>query len=256
MAIVLRQKGEAALVAKAGKAISRQREAEKTQARAERQEQQAIQLAERRRAEQAARDWELEKMRLRSQQDFQQELATKQWDYEKFNRAKAWEIEKMEIASRNDFEQEEKERVEKHAKWAAGDKAIVESDDIYPTPEAKERARWEWKYKSETGLYPPRQQRPVTEREKMEEFVGSIGREMGLPELREEAMAAGYVPPELSSEDVPGIGDKSGYELGQVISTPEGDMEITGFDEDGEPLVDPVGNKRNKYGGYGATGSF
>lgn len=61
---------------------------------------------------------------MRSEQDFQQELAERQWDYEKFNRAKVWEIDKMEIRSRLDFEKEEKKRAEKMEQGTIGLESI------------------------------------------------------------------------------------------------------------------------------------
>lgn len=64
-------------------------------------------------AQERAMAFELEKMEMRSRQDFEQELRMRQFDYEKFNRAKEWEMEKMEIASRLDFEREEKDRQRK-----------------------------------------------------------------------------------------------------------------------------------------------
>jgi hypothetical protein len=153
MAIRREQPGAAKAAAKAGLTIGKGKRAEEDRARVEREQARAQQRA----AQQAAMEWEATKMRMRSEQDFQQELSEKQWDYEKFNRAKAWDIEKMEIASRNDFQQEEQDRSEKMAKTAAGLKAIDESNNIYATPEDKEKAKEEFKFKQEQGFYPPRQ---------------------------------------------------------------------------------------------------
>ena len=157
MGITIRQPGESAAAAKAGTIVGKGKRAEEDRARAEREQARADQMAAQREARNAAMRWEQEKMAMRSQQDFQQELAAKQWDYEKFNRAKAWEIEKMEIASRNDFQQEEKERAEKQAKTAAGLKAIRESDNIFLTPEAKKKAEFDFKFKQKQGFYPPKE---------------------------------------------------------------------------------------------------
>lgn len=106
MPIVKRQPGEAKAAATAGKVIGEAEKAKRQQAIALEREQRSSQLA----AQKRAMDWEAEKMAMRSQQDFQQELADKQWEFEKFNRAKQWDIEKMEMRSRLDFEQEEKGR--------------------------------------------------------------------------------------------------------------------------------------------------
>lgn len=155
MPIKITQPGEAAAAAKAGAIVGAGKRAQEERARTEREQARAAQEQ----ARAAALQWEQEKMRMRSEQDFQQELAAKQWDYEKFNRAKAWEIEKMEMTSRLDFQQEEKERAEKQAKTAAGLRAIDESDNVYLTPEAKEKAKFDFAFKQEQGYYPPRELR-------------------------------------------------------------------------------------------------
>lgn len=157
MGIKITQPGEAAAAAKTGTIIGKGKRAEEERARAEREQARAQQVQAQQAARKAALEWEQQKMAMRSQQDFQQELAAKQWDYEKFNRAKAWEIEKMETASRLDFQQEEKERAEKQAKTAAGVKAIRESTDIYPDQAAKDKAEFDFVFKQEQGHYPPRQ---------------------------------------------------------------------------------------------------
>ena len=157
MGIRKEQPGAAKAAAKAGITIGKGKKAEEGRARAEREQARAQQRAAQQEARQAAMEWEATKMRMRSEQDFQQELSERQWEFEKFNRAKAWDIEKMEIASRNDFQQEEQERAEKIAKTAAGLKAIDESTDVYLTPEAKEEAKYQFKFKQETGSYPPKQ---------------------------------------------------------------------------------------------------
>lgn len=111
MAIRLEQPGAAKAAAGAGTAIGKAQRAEEDRARTEREQVRAETSKARKQAQKAAMDWELQKMQMRSQQDFQQELAEKQWDYEKFNRAKEWDIEKLELRSRMDFEQEEKTRL-------------------------------------------------------------------------------------------------------------------------------------------------
>ena len=155
MAIVREQPGASKAAAQAGTAIGKAKGTERSLASAERKSAMAMQIGAQQVARKAALDWEQEKMAMRSQQDFQQELAEKQWDYEKFNRAKAWDLEKMEIASRNDFQQEERERQEKLNKWMLGRKAIEDSDTVYHTQEQKDEALWKWDTKHKTGLYPP-----------------------------------------------------------------------------------------------------
>lgn len=111
MAIRIEQPGAAKAAAAAGTAIGKGQRAKEDRASAERKQAQTAQRAAQQKTQQVAMDWELQKMQMRSQQEFEQELADKQWDYERFNRAKAWDIEKLELRSRMDFQQEEQERL-------------------------------------------------------------------------------------------------------------------------------------------------
>ena len=147
MGIEIRPSGESTAYAAAGQTIGKAERGKEERARGERQTQQAQDLAARQRADQMAMDWELQKMQMRSQLDFQQELRDKQYEYDKFNRAKEWEVEKMGLASRFDFEQEEKERLRTNAMYDAAketlednkknmgdaeyEKALFELDSIY-----------------------------------------------------------------------------------------------------------------------------
>lgn len=155
MGIRIEEPGAAKAAAQAGAIIGRGKRAQEERARTEREQareqSQAAKVADRH----AALEWERAKMQMRSQQIFQQELADKQHDYDKFNRAKDWAIEKMDIASRNDFMQEEKERQQKIDKWQIGRKAIEDSDNIYHTQAQKDEALWKWDVKHKTGLLPP-----------------------------------------------------------------------------------------------------
>lgn len=133
MAIVKRQPGEAKAAAQAGAVIGAGQRATEERARAERAERQKEQIAAQREQRKAAMKWELKKMQMRSEQDFQQELADRQWDFEKYNRAKAWEIEKMELTSQLDFEKEEKKRSQRMEEGEIGLKQIekaIESGQI------------------------------------------------------------------------------------------------------------------------------
>jgi hypothetical protein len=98
MGIVKRQPGEAKVTAKAGEIIGKAAKEKQAEEEARRQQELSFKQA----AQQRAMEWEIEKMTLRSQQDFQRELRAKQWD-----------LEKLEIRSRLDFEQEEKKRQER-----------------------------------------------------------------------------------------------------------------------------------------------
>lgn len=111
MGIRREQPGAAKAAAAAGTAIGTGEKAIRQQAEAATIKRQQMQIKAREQAEQRAMQWETDKMQLRSQQEFEQELRTRQYDLDRFNRAKEWDIEKMELRSRMDFEQEEQERV-------------------------------------------------------------------------------------------------------------------------------------------------
>ncbi len=142
MGIRLEQPGAAKAAAGAGAAIGKGKRAEEDRARAEREQARAQQIAAQQEARKAAMKWEQEKMAMRSQQDFQQELTAKQWEFEKFNRAKAWEIDKLEIRSRMDFEQDEKKRIQEIDAFINGVESIKKSDTI--DDEGKKRALYSW----------------------------------------------------------------------------------------------------------------
>lgn len=141
MGVKITQPGEAKAAAETGAIVGKGRRAEKEEARAERERARTQQIAAQQAARKAALDWEQKKMQMRSEQDFQQELAAKQWDYEKFNRAKAWELDKLEMRSRIDFEKEEQERSRKIDKFNLGIESI---DKALISDEQKIRAKRDW----------------------------------------------------------------------------------------------------------------
>jgi hypothetical protein len=96
----------AATGAAIGKAKAKERQQEEKEKRALIEEEKAFQAQKR----QAARDWEIEKMRMESEQQEAHRLRMQQAQLEKEARAEEWAVEKMEIASRIDFEREEMER--------------------------------------------------------------------------------------------------------------------------------------------------
>jgi hypothetical protein len=270
MGIKITQPGEAAAAAKAGSMIGAGKRAEKEQARAEREQARADQIAAQQQARKAALQWEQEKMLLNSQQDFAHEMRMRQAQLDKEARAQEWEVEKMEMASRLDFEQEERERQRDNAMWAAGDKAIDESD--MPDVE-KARARFRnWQkhpdapgaqedsgFKEETKDIDPN----IRRRKELEAVVGpEFGRALSLQELEEEAGIDDLSPEEITElgldpDDFPDVGIETEYKLGQIIPTPQGNMEIVGFYPDGEPAVEPTsfaeGGGR-EFGGTEAAG--
>lgn len=115
MAIVYRPTGEAAAIAQAGGAIGKAQRAEEDRAAAR---QFAMQQAQIKHSKEMAK-FEAE---LRLQRDQQGML----WELEKENRAKAWDLEKMELRSRNDFMEEERERAETLKDFKLAMKAIDE----------------------------------------------------------------------------------------------------------------------------------
>lgn len=125
MPIELRPKDEAKLYAEAGKILG------KAQAT---QKQQAIDTALL--AQKAFQEWELEKMRLNSEQDFQHELNLRQVQYDREIRARQWQTEKMELASRLDFEQQEKERLRKKETFNSGIEIIDKNEGLSDTQKA------------------------------------------------------------------------------------------------------------------------
>ncbi len=129
MAIRKEQPGAAKAAAVAGTAIGQAKRAEEDRARVEREQARADQEAAQRQARQTAMAWDLQKMQLRSQQEFEQELRTTQYGLDRFNRAKEWDIEKMELRSRMDFQQEEEERIRETGRIDADIRAVKKLKD-------------------------------------------------------------------------------------------------------------------------------
>jgi hypothetical protein len=147
MGIEIRQPGEAKAAAEAGKQIG----AAEGRKRAENI---ALQQA----AEQRARQWELEKMQIRSQQDFAHEVRMRQAQLDAEARAKEWEVEKMELRSRIDFSEKEKERQRKmgigRARVDAIDKAFERNEFSRDDVRVKEQRDY-WQYMADTGESAP-----------------------------------------------------------------------------------------------------
>jgi hypothetical protein len=129
MAIRKEQPGAAKAAATAGTAIGAAAREKEDRARVEREQARADQEAAQRKARQTAMAWELQKMRMRSEQDLQQELRTTQYSLDRFNRAKDWDIEKMELRSRMDFQQEEEERIREMGQIDADIRAVKKLKD-------------------------------------------------------------------------------------------------------------------------------
>jgi len=126
MAIEIRPTGEAAATAAAGRTIGKAKAKEAQRAEAQR----AQEMAFRQQQVQAAREWEMQKMLMNSQQDFAHEMRMRQADLDKEARAEEWQTEKMELASRLDFEQEEKERLRRTAEYTAGRDNINDNQNL------------------------------------------------------------------------------------------------------------------------------
>jgi hypothetical protein len=124
--IRIEQPGMAGMYAATGAAIGKAKEKE-------RQQQIEEEMAFRAQQRQAARDWEIEKMRLESEQQEAHRLRMQQAQLEKEARAAEWAVEKMEIASRIDFEREEMERQRSLSELNSGYKDLkdkVASGDV------------------------------------------------------------------------------------------------------------------------------
>ena len=74
------------------------------------EEQNQLQEEAAKRARQVAQEWEIQKMSLNSQQQFQHELRLNQTELDREARSKEWELKKMEIRSYMDFQKEEQDR--------------------------------------------------------------------------------------------------------------------------------------------------
>lgn len=89
-----------------------------------------------------AKEWEKEKMLLRSQQDFLHEQRLRQADLDREARAQEWYNEKLEIASKEDFRIQEEDRIRRKATLYSGMETINNCD----APEnEKAKARFELK---------------------------------------------------------------------------------------------------------------
>ena len=271
MGITKRPSGEAAAKAQAGQIIGKGERAKEDRARGEREQARAQQMAAQQQARQMAQEWDVQKMLLNSQQDQAHEMRMRQADLDGEARAKEWEVEKMELHSKFDFEQDEKERLRNTAMYDAAKNTLDERKESLPDGEyEKALFKLDSLYapkgvtKAVTGLgWQEEKQSPNIKRRKELEAIVSpeFGRTMSLQELEEEVGIDDLSPEDLTElgldpDDFPDAGKEMKYEIGQTVPTPQGDMTIVGFDNDGEPLVEPVAKKRNEYGGYGATGSW
>jgi len=276
MGIVRNQPGSSSLAAGAGSIIGTAKKKEAEHEQKMQADRMAAQLAgqqmaikARQQQQEAAMKWDQEKMAMRSAQDFQQEQRDAQREMDKMNMAKDWELEKMAIRSQQELADELRETQEVKNEASATIKTIEEGvrNGKWNEGEVDQQLKRAYLQK-ETGTrgyagdfsgrgdygMPPWYENPddpaavaekglrtlEDERQKMEDYTGLSG--LPLPALKEEydAMVQANTP----------------KEIGQIISAPDGtDYRVVGFDEDGEPLVNPVA-KRNKYGGYGASGSW
>ncbi len=281
MGIRVTQKGAGALASKAGSIVGASQKSKQEQAAKEQEQRDALQahtrlveIKARSDIEEASIKWEGEKIKMRSQQEFAQELRDRQYELDRFNRAKEWDIEKITLRSQMDFQREEGKRSESMQEGEVGLKGIdkaIEKGEISGDEDYIQSRRQYFQDKADgvagpVGLYniPKEIRTPLGEERR--ELTNVLGREvadiMDITELRREAAKLGFSTEDLAElgiEDFPGVtGEVPEYEVNQVISTPQGNMQIVGFDEDGEPLVEPtnkeVGNK--SFGGSGASGSF
>jgi len=78
----------------------------------------------------AAKDWEMQKMLMNSQQDFAHEMRLRQAELDREARAQEWFNEKMELASRMDFENSEKERLRRKSIFNSGIETIDKNEGL------------------------------------------------------------------------------------------------------------------------------
>lgn len=110
MGIRREQPGATQAAATTGSLIGAAQKAEETRAAARQKASQERQIKASEEREARAMQWETDKLAMRSQQDFAEELRQEQFQLDKVQRAREWDVEKMEIASRLDFDREEKDR--------------------------------------------------------------------------------------------------------------------------------------------------
>jgi len=267
MGIRITQPGESKAAAQAGTAIGKGKRAEEDRARAEREQARAAQMAAQQEARKAAMQWEQEKMAFRSQQDFQKELRDKQRTIDMEGRAKDWEVEKMALRSQQEFADELKKTQSIKDEATTEIKALLDGERTgkWMRNEIEDKLQQAY-FREETGTrgyagdFKDNNYRDAENRRgSMENLLGYKG--LPLPELEQEITQIENLTPEmieragLDPEDFPGV-KTTNYEVGSIIDAPDGSKyRVVGFAEDGEPLVEPVSAK-NKYGGYGASGSF
>jgi hypothetical protein len=192
MGIEIRPSGEAAAYASAGQIIGAGQRAEEERARADEQAARNQQLQ----AQDMARQWEVQKMLLNSQQDFSHEQRMRQVELDKEARSHEWELQKAEIASRMDFEQQEKERIRRTAAYTAGRDVINENEGLSKEQKDAANFRLSSKYPdipeaaAGLGMNPREQQAQTTvqKRRELEAIIGpELGKLMSLDELQAEA---------------------------------------------------------------------
>jgi len=244
MGIRREQPGAAKAAATAGAAIGKAERAKEDRARAEREQARADQEAAQRAAQQKAMEFELFKMEQRSMQDFQQELRDKQYRFDEINTAKEWDIEKKRRHSEIDFEIEEKERLRQ--KQEISNKRTAIEKDIASgksTKEEHELALFNLdrdEYAIDVGAA---RGAPLTQMPKEPKPRSAVSQ---VSEIDATFELEGYTAQDLRDvgldpADFPGIAeDESGYAIGQVVPTPQGDATIVGFDVDGEPMAELI----------------
>lgn len=258
MAIRREQPGAAKAAATAGTAIGKAQRAEEDRARVEREQARANAEATQRKARQTAMDWELQKMQMRSQQDFQQEQTEKQWDYERFNRAKAWDIEKMELRSRMDFEQEEQERVREmsriDAKILALKKAEEDKQFTGREPEFKSLMfsleQQKLGIKNPRALPRPEEQRDIPKRTDIDAAVKFL-QEYEEKTTKAKKLLHPFAPEPTKEEDVAAqyyrsiIDQIPGGTISSGLPTPKTEQEYAAIPV-GSQYIDSSGNTRTK----------
>jgi hypothetical protein len=239
MSIRIEQPGLAELYGKAGTIIGQAQRAKEREERASRRMEMLQEFELRKESERLSHQLALDRLRLGAQMQLEGQ-----------QRAMAWDIEKKEIASRLDFQRKEQARQKQLDQIDTSIEAIKKEKEAGRIDEATANRLILHQEISKAGidippsLIQPRQAQGMTERERLADIVGpGIARDLSLPDLKEEAESLGYFSPAaieqtgLGSED---FGATVDYEIGQVIPVQGQNYQVVGFDEDGEPLVEPV----------------
>jgi len=262
MSITIRPTGEAQAAAQAGKQIGQAEAAKRQQ-----------EIAFQQQAQEAAKQWELQKMLLNSQQEFAHEQRMRQVQLEAEARAHEWEIQKMEIRSKMDFEQSEKERQQKIASINAqltqldkAEKSGMFDKDLMANTRLElelEKANAVAGNQANTTQIPSKARNQMTlsqTRQQLEALVGGgdFAKEFSFQELVDQARQVnpeatrnilGEKPPQLTGEQVRVISPE-----GITGTLDKAELDLPQYQ--GYTILGFQGGRGGQFGGTGTTGEW